>query len=337
MKKIVLLIILIVGIAEFFIYLKPAKADFNLAFFQSACEKPVTYKIGTIDPQFNVSQKVFKDSIARAALIWSKSYGKSLFLFDQASDLKINLIYDARQQNFDQTKNISDQVKNLGGQVDQLGNQLSQNKKSLEPEIQAYQKRVQAFNQRVQKLNSDIEYWNNKGGAPQEEYDRINKERDSLKQEADSLNKTADQLNQQKQQFNSEVDKFNSQLGTLNQKTGQLNQSIETLHTTVQNKPEEGLYDPKLQTIDIYFNIDQQELAQTLAHELGHARGLGHNQNPKSIMYPFTNKQATPSADDMKDLNEICRTKSLPEIAYQRFQVILNYYQQLLQNYLVKT
>ena len=53
-------------------------------------------------------------------------------------------------------------------------------------------------------------------------------------------------------------------------------------------KPEEGIYDPANQRIEVYFNINRSEMVHTIAHEFGHALDLPHNDNRLSIMFPYS-------------------------------------------------
>jgi hypothetical protein len=135
-----------------------------------------------------------------------------------------------------------------------------------------------------------------------------------LQSEANSLSATAKSLNQSTDQFNSQV--------------GKLNQTINTFNDALTFKPEEGIFIGAEKRIEIYFNINQNELVHTLAQELGHSLGLAHNQNSKSIMYPSTTLSLPPSVDDIKALEEVCRPRSILELVNQRFNDLKTTYLQ---------
>lgn len=51
---------------------------------------------------------------------------------------------------------------------------------------------------------------------------------------------------------------------------------------------DQGLY--YADGIDIYFFEDKDDLRITIAHELGHALGIGHTDDPATLMYPLKSK-----------------------------------------------
>lgn len=300
MKKILLLILaLIIGVS---LYLSnSALADEKFAHFwwRSACDQLISLTVGAIDSRFNLSPSQFQTDIKQAMGIWESAYGQKLFSFDPTAKLKVNLVYDERQS--------------LSNQINQLQNNLNQNKTTLNPEIIEFEKRVQQFKDQVQKLNEQIAYWNNHGGAPPEVYKQLSEQRDQLQQEANSLNTQAKQLKIATENYNAQVSQLNSTVSDFNQ--------------AIEQKPEEGLYDPTGSKIDIYFNLNQKELVHTLAHELGHSLGIDHNNNPKSIMYPKTNQEITLSAEDLAALKQVCQKHNVLELAGQRLAQVINYYQ----------
>jgi predicted Zn-dependent protease len=59
--------------------------------------------------------------------------------------------------------------------------------------------------------------------------------------------------------------------------------------------------------IDIFQFEDKANLLVTLAHELGHALGIGHNANPASIMSPLIHTDHLAlTAEDEAGLKDAC-------------------------------
>lgn len=276
-----------------------AQTKFNQYFTYSVCDKPVNYKIGTVDPGFGISKTRFLADTKTAAKIWEQAQGKELFAYD-ASDktlLTINLIYDQRTS-------LNNQINNMEGQVKQKKQILQSDINSHRKQVADFNKRLDDFETRVDTLNQQIDNWNQKGGVPAEEYEKLitaqaglKKEQDLLQTEANSLNQLAQTLNLSTENYNLEVGKLNTTVSDFNKALGQ--------------KPEEGLYDPASNTISIYFTNNYNELIHTLAHEFGHALGIKHNSNAKSIMYPFSTQTTALSADDLNSLKTVCSIRYL--------------------------
>lgn len=263
-------------------------------FYYSPCRRPIGYRVETVDPQFKVSREKFLGDISEAAGIWEKAEGKPLFVFDPDGELSINLIFDERQQ--------------LTNQISSQESTLTQQKGTISERIADYQKQLSDFNQQVANLNSQIAYWNSHGGAPPEEYNKLTTEQQQLKKQADYLNGLARELNQSTNSYNAGV--------------GQLNQTIDQYNQEISYKPEEGIYRNPPPRIEIYFVVSHDELVHTLAHELGHARGLVHIDDPKAIMFSKTTTNLNPSNDDTVAIKEVCRGRSLFELFQKRIEVM---------------
>lgn len=272
----ILIITLIIGIVS--------RKQLINSFYHSVCATPLPYKIGNIDPRFGLNQSQVETDLKQATNVWNQVNGQTLFDEENNSQsLTVNFVYDKRQA--------------LNSQIQELQNQLNQQKQSLDPRISDYENKKAAFEKTLADLNAQIESWNQKGGAPPDVYQQLKSQQEALKVQAEELNAEARSLNLSAQDYNSGV--------------SNLNQTIRSFDAALSRKPEEGLYDPQTNTITIYFVNSQPELIHTLAHELGHYLWLNHNQNDRSIMYPYTNEITTPSSDDKAELNQICSQKRI--------------------------
>lgn len=301
MKKLLLiLVVLFVGVGVVF-YTTPAiaKPATNL-FYYFPCDTPQEYVIGSVDPRFNLSQEAFADSVRQSVDVWNTIIDKELFIpapdITKKGLLTIQLVYDKRQL--------------LNNQVNSIENDIVQKKSTLQAQVSQYESELASYKSRVAALNNKIQDWNNKGGAPKEEYEKLVSEQKSLQEEGNALNERARQLNLSTEAYNGDV--------------GSLQQAVNTFNQELEKKPEEGLYNPKDNTITIYFNNSQDELVHTLAHEFGHAIGLDHILNQDAIMYQYVNQIIIPSVEDVAAIQEVCRKRSIIELIRERITQMKN-------------
>lgn len=297
MKKLLLLLLISILVFAGSVYLRgfSLKKGFLM---RSVCDKPVAYRIGNIDSRFNLSEKDVQTDLENAEGVWEGPSSRNLFVYDVNAKLQVNFVYDKKQ--------------GLNTQINQLEGQLNAGKGDLEAMKAEYEKEVDDFNKQVDELNNQVQYWNNQGGAPKEEYDKLIARQKELGEQAQKLTSQARELNLSAQQYNLNV--------------GKLNQRISEFNEDLKRKPEEGLYDGA-NTVEIYFVTSKQELVHTLAHELGHARGLGHVENDtESIMFPYTSESVKTSVEDIDAIDALCRQRSLLEIFQDNLNEVGNRY-----------
>ena len=210
------------------------------------CKQVIIYSIGSFDQRFGIDQKRLRDAAEEAEKVWENAVGKDLFSYDieargdSVKSLKINLIYDYRQET----------TKNLG---------------SIETSIAKYK----------------------------EKYDKLKKEYDALiaKSLLNDANKKARELNELADKMNVKVDAFNE------------------IGESAGDEFNEGEYilDEKGSRINIYQFGNPAELRRLLEHEMGHALGLGHVDDPDAVMYRLNssaNEKLT--MDDLQELRSVC-------------------------------
>ena len=290
-----LLILLIIGVSTAVALFTPqGKNALTQMLYYYPCAKPEGYKIGSIDSRFNLSRDTVLSDLRQAASVWNSAMGKTLLVYDPQAQLTVNMVYDQRQS--------------LDSQLNSLNQSVSQDKSNLQPQIDQYKQLSQDFQTKLANLNQQIDYWNSQGGAPSDVYNSLTTQQQQLQTEADQLNTLGKSLNQSTEQYNGKI--------------GQLNQTITNFNQTLAQKPEEGVFDPNTHEIDIYFDNSRAELIHTMAHEMGHSLGLGHNQGTTSIMNPHTNEYTTASLLDIEAIQHECQRQSRWNIFVGRIEAV---------------
>jgi hypothetical protein len=269
------------------------------------CAKPFRYAIGSVDARFSLDKSSFLATVKEAEQVWETQTGKNLFEYDANSDFKINLIFDERQIASNEADRLEEDLKKLEVSQEKISNQYEDINESYENKMEKYNADMATYEKKLKNYNEDVKDWNKNGGTE--------KEYEELKDEKEELEKLFEKMEQKRLEINSLAGKNNALVSKEREVVSKYNANV----LTYKNKYgggrefEKGLYDGK--EINLYQFKQIADLRLTIIHELGHALGIGHTQDPQSIMYYLMGDQAMEnpqlSQEDIRALKTVCKFK----------------------------
>lgn len=270
------------------------------------CDTPIAYSIGTYDERFNLPKADFIKYLEVAEKKWEDAQGgKDLFVYQGNGGMKVNLVYDTRQEATTKLKDMNVDLDKGKESYDQLQKKYNGMLVSYKNEKASFEARVATFESRNIEYNKTVASWNARGGAGEKVYAELEAERIWLSNEANALNVIQQGLNAKVNEINPFSRALNDFAKELNLGVAKFNEiSVEQL-----GEFEEGVYHtgPDGTWIDIYQYENKTKLERVVAHEFGHALGLDHVEDKDAIMYVLnssTNKNLTKA--DIAELTRIC-------------------------------
>ncbi|MEH8017171.1 M10 family metallopeptidase domain-containing protein [Rheinheimera muenzenbergensis] len=258
------------------------------------CQTPVLWRIGQLDPAFDLTAEQAEQAAHNAAMQWNRAFAQELFRYDSLDGFPINFRYDQRQQQMLQQALLERNIQRYDSTIDRRAATLQQQSQQL-------QQRQREFEQQNQQFSADV------AAFEQQAANVDQRNAAALKQQQQELQQRQQQLQQQAQQLNEQQEQLQREQRYLNDTVADRNALLPAQQPLA--AAEVGLMEisngERRMTIFAYSNPASLQL--TLAHEFGHALGLGHTDGNSSVMhYAINPQQKGLTAEDIAALKQQC-------------------------------
>lgn len=274
---------------------------------QPACAEPLTFRVGNIDERFSITKDEVVSLMHDVAHIWSNAADTTILTYDEEGGISVNLVYAEEQQLSDRERQHRDRLEHEEFSITVLENEYKRLNREYESEVQKYDEDSRKLQQTIDRLNEWVRQKNEQSGFNEQDlqqFERRKAEIDqvkldlarrerSLKQKAAELNDKITFLNQKVERKNRLVDEYNRQFPGVRKFT-------------------QGAYEwtNNSRMINIFHFLDKNELRLVIAHEMGHALGMGHVSNPESVMHELMESQNRRelklTSEDIQALQNVC-------------------------------
>lgn len=271
------------------------------------CPQPITWRIEHIDPRFDIKSTELRELMSEVGDLWTGAVNENLLTYSDSGEVALNLIYSDEQKFTEDEQKLSRRINSM--KLNYYGEKISYQKLSNEHQykIEKYNETVARYQDKANEYRRVRSRWSDTNVIPREQ----NEELKSLKRQVDFLNKKRE----------SDLKELNALITKMKQLSSQLNTQADLVNELIYQYREQfastktfhqGVYiqagDQK--KINIYQFEDKRKLRLVLAHEVGHALGLRHVSNSKSVMYFLMDEQnrynLQLSPQDIQAIRERC-------------------------------
>jgi len=273
--------------------LEPGEAadpGFKAAPDDSRCAVPVRWRIGSVDPRFGISADELERAVRTAVDVWESSVTGSLFVQDPEHGLPIQLRYDERQARTAAVLEADQRLRAAWSALEAERERLDAAWDSLERLSYETDALARELAVRLDRHNDAVGEWNAAGGAPDSIAARLGEQGRSLGREQARISERGEAEMARDEALREAESKYADRVWAVRREADRMEKELPPTAVSSGSYVRTLYTDPSGRSsvrseIVVFRFADRAELVRILAHELGHALGLGHTDQPGSVMY----------------------------------------------------
>ncbi len=226
------------------------------------CRVPLGWRVEEVDPRFGISTTQARLAAEEAARLWEEAVGEPIFPHDPIDGLPIRFEFDERQTMARDQAALEEQLELLDAFLEARRVELDAARRRLETDVALH--------------NRTVDEWNRAGGAPEEVIRSIRAAEEQILAREGEIEVGVADFNEQIERRGRIADELARAFPERVVESGRYAETVRRRFGRVIGV--EG------REIRVFRFVDHADLVTVLAHEFGHALGLGHVEVPGAVM-----------------------------------------------------
>ena len=253
------------------------------------CATPLSWRIARVDPEFGLQPSRALEAVVAAAALWERAADAQLFPHDSVAGFPIRFVFDDRQADTQMRNRVVSDLEREAARLATWRELLTSRDLELNRLQSEREAALRDLRERIAAFNTTVREWNAEGGAPDSIFRRLRVQETELEVENQRLTERGEALQRMQDSLRAEAERFNRDAEAHARRTESFEASAPVRLVESGQYREAARVDSNgavtvEREIRVYRFDDWDGLVLLIAHELGQALGLGHVDEPGSVM-----------------------------------------------------